>query len=228
MFAFQIRQAAEAAPRDQLPDVSKALWAAYAAGSVSEAEAEALSTLIEARKTPVASPAAPNLRKPVGSRPRTSASLERRRRWAASGRLSPAIAAQFTTGEQAALSVITLEQTKRGDCRLALDHIAAVAGVSRTTVRNAIKQARALGLVTVRERRVSRFRSETNVVTIISREWLAWMRLSRAVTGPGGGRKFAKGTNTHDPEKSCQPVSKRILKAFEMGNCKTLRERVTC
>ena len=57
MFAEEIRRAAEAAPRMKLPDVSALLWKAFAAGSVTETEAEVLSALIEARKAPAASPA---------------------------------------------------------------------------------------------------------------------------------------------------------------------------
>src|ERR671926_1295944 len=114
MLADEIRRAAETAPRVKLPEVAAVLWKAYGAGHVSEAEAEELSALIEARKVVPATPAAP--RKAVGSRPRSDASLERRRRWAASGRLPPAVAARFTLAETAALSVVALEVCRRGDC----------------------------------------------------------------------------------------------------------------
>lgn len=121
-------------------------------------------------------------RKPVtgvGSRPRTDASLERRRRWAASGRLPPALATKFTPGEQAALSLVAAETARRGDCRLAIEHMAALAGVSRSTVKAAIREAKKLGLLTVEERRITGFRNDTNVVRIISPEWTAWLRLAR-------------------------------------------------
>ena len=240
-YAYEIRQQAEAAPRAALPAVASALWKAFGEGHLSEAEAEALSGLIEARQSSRArganlsadqvlispSPGTSNVgisgiasgltgapRSRVGSRPRTDASMERRRRWAASGRLPPAIAARFTLAEQAVLAVIAVEVVKRGDCRLALDHIAAIAGVSRATVRNAIRQAKVLGLVTVEERRQSRFRNDTNVVTILSKEWLAWMRLARRSETTGGGGKFVPGTNTpvsypvnsegRKPKKGCR------------------------
>src|SRR3954465_1787863 len=45
-----MRQAVMAAPRERLPDLSAALWRAFAAGAVTEADAEALSLAIEARK----------------------------------------------------------------------------------------------------------------------------------------------------------------------------------
>src|SRR3954471_17210717 len=99
MLFEDIRQAALAAPRDRLPELSAALWKAFSAGAVTEVEAEELSALIEARKAVPAAPAVP--RKPVGSRPRTRPSRERRRRWAPSGRLSPRLASHFTLAEQA-------------------------------------------------------------------------------------------------------------------------------
>jgi len=63
--------------------------------------------------------------------PDRQASLERRRRQAASGALPPALAARFTTGELAALTVIARQCQKGGVCALPIDAIAALAGVSR-------------------------------------------------------------------------------------------------
>jgi hypothetical protein len=229
VFADEIRRAIEAASRITLPQVTALLWRAFGEGRVTEVEAEALSGLIEARTD---APAARRLpaglrpspeaaiaptfqdgagapRRAVGSRPRTDASLERRRRWAASGRLPPGLAAQFTLAEQAVLALVATETSKRGDCRLAVGQLAAVAGVAETTVRNALREAKKLGLVTVEERRVTGFRNDTNIVRIVSPEWQAWMRLARkparellssrdnrAAPSGGGGCKSAKRTNT--------------------------------
>lgn len=198
MFAIQLRRAVEAAPRDRLPELSAALWKAFAAEAVTEADAEALSALIEARKALPATPAAP--RRPVGSRPRTDASMERRRRWAASGRLPPGIAARFTLAESAVLAVVSAETARRGDCRMYVDHIAAVAGVSRSTVKAAIRQARTLGLITVEERPQTAFRNLSNVVRIVSKEWTAWLRLARASSAKGGGVKSSTSTSTEGLE----------------------------
>src|SRR5690349_8955795 len=160
MFVEQIRRAVEASPRVELTKVASLLWRAYAAGQVSEAEAQALSDLIEARR------ALPTRQKPAqrrfGSRPRSPASMERRRRWAASGALPPALAARFTLAEQAALAVVAAEHRKRGDCRLTNKEIADVAGVSVSTVKNAMRAARALNLLSVEERRLSAFRNASN------------------------------------------------------------------
>src|SRR4051794_16854485 len=98
MFVDELRRAVEASPRVELTKVSALLWKAYAAGHVSEAEASALSEAIEPSG---ALPPAPNpAQRRCGSRPKSPASLERRRRWAASGGLPPALAARFTLAEQ--------------------------------------------------------------------------------------------------------------------------------
>src|SRR3982751_4260744 len=107
MFVEQLRRAVEASPRVELAKVSGLLWRAYAAGQVSEAEAQALSDLIEARRALSAAPKP--LQRRLGSRPRSPASMERRRRWAASGALPPALAARFNLVETAVLAVIAAE-----------------------------------------------------------------------------------------------------------------------
>lgn len=225
-YVDEIRRQAEAAPRVALPEVARALWAAFGEGTVTEAEAESLSALIDARSLRsgqipngtetdapqggVAADTASTQRRAgfagrtVGSRPRTDASMERRRRWAASGRLSPGLAARFTLAEQAVLALVAAEVARRGDCRLAVGHLAAIVGVAETTVRNAIREAKRLGLLTVEERRVTGLRNDTNIVRIVSPEWTAWLRLARKGTAPdthpspaqGRGCKFAQRTPT--------------------------------
>ena len=175
MFVEQLRQAVEASPRVELARVAQLLWKAYAAGQVSEDQASELSDLIESRR------ALPPPRKPLqrrlGSRPRSPASMERRRRWAASGALPPAIAARFTLAETAVLAVIAAKALRHGRCTLVIEHIAALAGVGRSTVKRALRAAQGLGFVRIEERRVSAWRNAPNVVTITSREWSAWLRM---------------------------------------------------
>jgi hypothetical protein len=217
-YAEEIRRQAEAAPCAALPAVTAALWRAYGEGQITEAEAEVLSELIDSRRSsdagqksgqssnPTATAATSltlsaqdrlgSSRRGVGSRPRTDASMERRRRWAASGRLPPGLAARFTLAEQAVLALVAAEVARRGDCRLAIENVAAVTGVSRSTVKNAIREATRLGLLTVEERQVTGWRNDTNVVRIVSREWLAWLRLARRSMPPGGGVKSSTTTPT--------------------------------
>src|SRR5215210_6605086 len=180
-FAGEIRRAVMASPRMKLPEIRSALYKAFAAGQISEAEAEELDTLINA-KAAIPAPEKPIQRR-VGSRPRSPASMERRRSWAAAGRLPPALAARFTLAEQAVLAVVAAEVAKHGACTLTIGHIAALAGVSETTVRNAMREAQALSLVRIEERRLTAWRNAPNRVTITSPEWLAWLRLGRRGEG---------------------------------------------
>jgi predicted DNA-binding protein (UPF0251 family) len=234
VFADEIRRAIEAASRITLPQVTALLWRAYGDGKVTEAEAETLSGLIEARTdAPPTRAFTANVpggsdpddsstvqdrprssRRTVGSRPRTDASLERRRRWAASGRLPPGLAARFTSAEQAVLALVAAEATRRKDCRLSIENMAAVTGVCRSTVKNAIREARRLGLLTVEERAITGFRNDTNIVRIVSAEWVAWLRLARRDPPPNqtaratvaaqqrGGVKSVTCTNTQVPNLS--------------------------
>lgn len=106
-------------------------------------------------------------------------SLERRRRLAASGPMPPPLACKFTTGQLSVLRIVGDEIRARGRCVLYLDEIAARAGVCRRHAQAALREAERLGLLHIEERRVSAFRNDTNVVTIISVEWLTWLRLKR-------------------------------------------------
>jgi hypothetical protein len=216
VFVDQLRAAITASLRVELPKVSALLWKAYAAGTVSESEAADLSNLIEARR------ALPASQKPVqlsfGSRPRSPASMERRRRWAASGCLPPQIAARFTTAETAVLAVISAEVMKHGRCTLVLDHIAALAGVGRSTVKRALRAAQGLGFIRIEERRLSAWRNAPNIITITSAEWASWLR----VRGRG------VGFNSQPPriqESNKSPaVQRNGLRAAEgQGACPAVR-----
>lgn len=197
MFANEMRRAVMAAPKENLPALASALWKGHVAGAIGDDDAQGLAELIHARK--VAPAPKPPARRSVGSRPRTPESLARRRRWVAAGRMPPNIAAQFTMGEGAALAVIATEVAKQGRCTLTLGHIAALAGVGKTTVRHAVRQAASIGLLKSDEWRLSAFRSAPNTVTIVSPEWLAWLRLGRE-----GGSKFAERTNTEKKKGSSE------------------------
>src|SRR3712207_6324709 len=109
--------------------------------------------------------------------------MERRRSWAAAGRLPPKLACRFTLAEQAVLAVVAAEVARHGACTLTIGHIGALAGVSKQTVRNALHEAVRLGLVRVEERRLSAWRNAPNRVTITSPEWTAWLRLRRRGVG---------------------------------------------
>ena len=194
MFADDIRRALPGTPRERLAELAAAVWKGFACGAVSEGDAQQIAEEIAARKIMPPKPAEPRRR--VGSRPRAPESLERRRRWVASGWMPPALACRFTAGELSALSVVASQAAKHGRCDLALDHIAALAGVGRTTVRNALGEARRLGFLTVEVRRLRAFRNDTNVVRIASPEWQAWLSMRRSAPGQGVGAKACAARDT--------------------------------
>lgn len=186
MFADQLRAAVEAARSDvRLVELSHAIWQGHAARALDDDEAQALSEYVHARRTALRGPQAAPGRIPgrpsifPPKRPQRSPdrarSLERRRHLAASGPLPPALATRFTTGELATLKVVADEVCQRGTCTLCTDAIAARAGVSNSTARNALRAARRLGILTVEERRRQGQRNDTNVIRVTDAAWTAWI-----------------------------------------------------
>ncbi len=209
-FAGEIRRAVMASPRIKLPELSGALWKAYAAGQVTEDEASQLSDLIEARK--VIPAAEKPMQRRVGSRPRSPTSIERRRSWAAAGRLPPALAAQFTLAEQSVLAVVAVEVAKKGQCTLTIGHLAALAGVSETTVRNALREAEARELISIDRRRRTAWVSYPNTVKIVSREWSSWLRLRT-------------GANSYSPRSESKNLSSLALTRENIDAGNLFRQR---
>lgn len=119
--------------------------------------------------------------------PDAARSLERRRTLAATGPLPPTLACRFTTGELAVLKVVADEVASKGACVLSIPEIAARAGVGPTKARMALRIAAGLGLVVSSERRVPYKPNLTNVVRIVSGEWLAWLA-KRKPRSPGTPR----------------------------------------
>lgn len=194
--------AAAAGNSTALDNVARLLWRAHAEGALDDAAAEAVSDALQGRRAALAmkiavSPfgGASGPRRPARPRsPDRQASLERRRRCALSGAVPAALASAFTMGEAAALAVVAGQVRRTGACALPIDALAALAGVSRTTVQNALRLAERLGLIERQERRRAGQRSLTNVLRIISPEWNAWLRLG----GQGGGFRNASTTNIKD------------------------------
>ena len=97
----------------------------------------------------------------------------------------------------------------------------------RTTVQNALRQARRLGLITVEERRPpGRRKSLNNIVRIVSEEWLTWLRRGprawATVLGSGSNKKssttdtspFLKKSNADGPP---QGVPDGVYPCEEVG-----------
>jgi hypothetical protein len=89
------------------------------------------------------------------------------------------------------MRIVGDECRQYGTCSLHVDAIAARAGVHRTTVQNALREAQGRGpipgqpIVVVQERRRRGQRSLTNVIRIVSKEWSTWLRRGpRRAVGP--------------------------------------------
>ena len=205
MFAEEIRRAVQATPRHRLAELSAAVWKSYAAGAIPEDEAQRLAELIEARKVvPQMGATAPRR---VGSRPRSSASMERRRSWAAGSWMPPSMAAGFTQAENAALAVIIREIASTGSCEHPAATIAGRAGVSTSSVRNAVREARRRGILCVQERRIRYDRNGPNLITIASKELALWVRTRSRVERQGGGVKSVTPTTNHILNSSTRPTA---------------------
>ena len=217
MIANQIAAAVDQARSGTaLDNLARILWRGLAEGYVDEIAAEAVSAAIQARReslgavratrAAVAAYVTPSRPRRAPKTPDRQRSLERRRRIAASGAMPPALACRFTLGEVAALSVIARQVQRRGRCcELHIDAIAALSGVSRRTVQNAMRAASRAGIISVMERRRRGAPSLSNVVSIVDASWRTWLRLSR----PQG-----QGAN------KCAPRNTRSLE--RLGDCEQL------
>jgi hypothetical protein len=187
--------------QDQLDQACRAMWQACSSGAISEADATFLQSCVNDRRTAAAGkrfhggtifPAGrvqprQQPRSPARSpRPRLSHMLpeqrlrreERRRRKRELGGSSamPAGMRDFTDGERATLCVVAGEVKRCGLCTLTLKEIGDRAGVSASTARNALHEARKRGYLTITERPRPGRKNLPNVVRIVSREWLVWIK----------------------------------------------------
>lgn len=211
-----VDQASSAADLDQL---SRAVWRAFAAGELADDQAQALAEVIGARR---ASPRSAPTRSPRPTRfprrrvqrsPDRAASRARRRALAATAPLPPAIAAHFTQGEAAAMKVVGDEVGRRGYCDKSLGEIAARAGVSRSTVQNALRQAVELGLVVVLVRPRAGQPNDTNLVRVVSLELAAWLRRGRVQNARPHGKDINRKAPAPTSSGPCGLASRARVSA---------------
>lgn len=221
----EMRTAIRAVPTlAALDEVAKGLWAAVAAGDLGDDDTAALAEALEARRTAIKARTAlaaaverkatqgPSLwlHRRVYDR---KASLERRRKLAASGPLPPALACRFTTAEQAVLRIIGDTVRVKGACDLTISEIAARAGCGRTTAQAAIRLAARLGLLHVQERRRPMQRSLSNLLTITSAEWMQWLAHSpRQTAYRSKGGRVRKNEHHGYQEKKQVHSADRVLR----------------
>jgi hypothetical protein len=169
MLAEQFQTAARTATLAQADNLAKQVWSAWGEGHLSDNAAESVSTAIEARRAIIRQGKRPtypgqllsssNQRRSVS--PDRRKSIVRRRKNASSGVIPASLACHCTQGEVSALTVVAREVKRKGRCELPLDAIAAMAGVCRTVVKNALREAQRLRLVSVIERPRPGRRSDT-------------------------------------------------------------------
>ncbi|WCS28878.1 hypothetical protein LOK46_32740 (plasmid) [Methylobacterium sp. NMS14P] len=195
----------------QLDSLSRTIWQAHAAETVTDAEAQGLAEALHTRRAAIREAVAP-VGIPLGRvtlfppkrlqrAPERSVAIERRRRLACSGPMPPALASRFTAGQLAVLRIVGDEVARNGACGLPIDALAARAGVSRRLAQAAIRLAEGDGLLTIQERRHQGRKNDPNVLRIISREWLQWLRR--------GGRSAAPALLGSIGCKNLHPTDKR-------------------
>ena len=209
MFTNHLREAIDAARTDaRLVELSGAIWQGHGAGAIDGDEAQKLADIVHARRTALRGPQTasgsdPGRRlgrpsiypaKRPQPRPDRSRSRERRRRHARARWIPDHLADQFTDGELAVLSIIAEEHAARGACDLAVAKLAALAGVSESTVRNALRAARERALIVIEHRPRPGRPHLTNIVRIVDRAWTAWIARRPASwqrpRGGGGCKRF--------------------------------------
>jgi len=117
----------------------------------------------------------------------------------------------YTEGNRAVLCIVVGEIKRRGICDLPIDKIAALAGVCRTSVQNALHEARRLRHIRITDRPQPRRKHLPNIVEIIAPEWLAWIKRSSFATRTRGSNpvKMVSTTKIKYKKKEAQQNSQR-------------------
>lgn len=126
-------------------------------------------------------------RRAVQRRPRTEARI----RIVQSGYAPAKVLCGFTLAEQAVLCVVAHEHKRHGRCDLTVGELAYMAQCCETVVHNTLRLAAHYGHILVDTRRIARWRNLPNVITIVSRTWLTWLRLGPDRPRPWGGGWYA-------------------------------------
>ncbi|MDR6101009.1 hypothetical protein QE369_001187 [Agrobacterium larrymoorei] len=170
--------------------------------------------------------------------PDKTASRQRKRSWAGSG-MPRVMWKHYTEGERAVLCVVGDQVKRHGQCDLPLDRIAAVAGVSRTTCQNALRKARHIDLehVTVEERPRAGQKNLTNIIRIISKTWLGWLRRSIGFKGfsPTVAKEYktsnkeevstSQGAYESESAANAEQIHEPVCRGRDEGRRKSIAER---
>lgn len=113
-------------------------------------------------------------------------SIRRRRTLAATWPMPPAMAGLLTTSQVAYARIVSDEVHRTGDCRLTLDEIAARGGMCRKTAKRAQDRLAELRWISVDHRPVPGRKHLSNIVRVLSAEWLSWIKMGPKPRRTGG------------------------------------------
>lgn len=209
MFSNALAGAIDVARPNQFDTLSRQIWQAHGAGHIPDEAAQSLAERLQQRRNaggaaqgalfamPAATDGQPRQRAWPGfirareqRSPDRQRSIERRRQLAASGPMPPALASQFTVGQLAVLRIVGDEVMANGVCDRSLAEIASRAGVCRKLAQNTLRMAARDGLVIVQRRPRPGRKNLTNLIRILSPEWVAWLK--------HGGRSERRAMSTRD------------------------------
>jgi hypothetical protein len=138
--------------------------------------------------------------------PDRKAKRDRRRTLARDGFMPDHLRDRYTEGEAAVHRIIAGEIMRKGYCDLFIDEMAKRAGVRRTTVQNALRQGIACGHISRKPQRISATKNRPNIIRIISRDWLEWLKRGRVlftrIVGNGVGLKTPTSSKFSSTTKS--------------------------
>jgi hypothetical protein len=130
-------------------------------------------------------------RAPYQRTPDRERSKLRRQRLAATSPIPPHLGAPLTPCQLAYARLLVDEHLRADDCRLCLDEIAARIGTCSKTIQRAQYRLRDLKLVEVELRPNEGQKHDTNIVRIVSVEWLTWIAMGKIPKRIGGQRCLA-------------------------------------
>ena len=169
-----------------LDALAKQMWSEYAEGRITEDTAERITRAVERRRAILRTQTRKTRNTPLldavkrTKLPVRPDRIQHRRRVAYCGALPGHIAAKFTIGQIAALSIIVAEIKSKGRCELYVGQIAAMAGCCGRVVQTALTEAERHRLIKV-ERRPRAGRSNlSNIVIAIDPTLLSWIKRGNA------------------------------------------------